>query len=100
MTVEYAYEIPSRPEHFVTAWDGMRRFEVRSNLEESFEVGQHIKLREWEPLGENAGYSGRWLHVKITYVLDGRDGMYLHSDHIAFGFLIVRRGQDEPSSLE
>lgn len=98
MPVDYTHELKTWPKYFNEIWDGWKRFEVRSNLDRTFEPEEYVHLKEWEPEGENTGYTGRVLRTRITYVLDGKDCPFLPDDTVVFGFVILGREENEPST--
>lgn len=53
------------PEYFKSVQTGEKRFEVRED-DRPYLVGDYIGLNEWD---SPAGYTGRWILVKITYAL-------------------------------
>lgn len=62
------------PGPFQAVWDQLKTYEVRKN-DRSFQVGDRLDLREWQPEDplklsiEN--YSGRRILVEVTYMTPG-----------------------------
>lgn len=96
--MEYAHELKTWPVFFQAVSEGKKKFEIRSTLDRSFAEGQHILLREWIPTGKDVGYTGQWIHIQVTYTLDGSQG-FGYPGHCIFSFVIVRRGKDEQSNI-
>lgn len=92
--MEYAHVLKTWPVFFEAVLEGKKKFEVRSTFDRLFAEGQHILLKEWIPTGEDEGYTGRWIHIQVTYTLDGSQ-KFGWSNHCIFSFVIVRRGKDE-----
>jgi len=63
-----AHELKIWPEYFENVYYGYKRFEVRKN-DRVFKVGDDVRLREWDPKTES--YTGEYVDVRITYVLNG-----------------------------
>jgi hypothetical protein len=55
----------SWPAFFEPVLSGEKTLEVRRD-DRDFQVGDHVVLQEWDPLSQD--YTGRELHVDITYV--------------------------------
>jgi len=62
------HELKIWPEYFRAVADGRKTFEVRRD-DRGFAVGDVLKLREWEPVGNR--YTGRRVIVEVTYKLAG-----------------------------
>jgi hypothetical protein len=62
------HDLKSWPEYFVAVADGRKTFEVRKS-DRGFMVGDHLRLREWDPRTEQ--YTGREIERRITYIFSG-----------------------------
>ena len=58
------HELKILPKYFEDVLYGRKRFELRKD-DRGFEVGDWIRLREWE----DGKYTGRVYYVLITYIL-------------------------------
>ncbi len=72
------------PEAFAAVMDGRKKFDFRKD-DRGFEVGDVLKLREWEQPtpttdveafggqleGHRGGFTGLQVDVKVTYILRG-----------------------------
>lgn len=76
---ETALEMKCWPKPFAALVDGSKTFEFRRN-DRGFKVGNELHLREWiapelAACGDRddppAGYTGRELRVRVTYILHG-----------------------------
>ena len=68
------HELKTVPTAFQAVWDGIKTFEFRKN-DRDFQVGDTLDLREFNPTtnrGEESGYTGRRVRVRVTYILEGR----------------------------
>jgi len=54
------------PEYFNAILKKEKTFEIRKN-DRNFQVGDILKLREYDPRTEL--YTGSWICVKVTYIL-------------------------------
>ena len=88
--MEYTHKLKTWPEYFNAVEDGKKKFEIRSTEDRKFYYGEHILLEEWDP--ETKQYSGKWIHVIVTYVT-APDCPFLPENTCVFGFVIVRRGK-------
>jgi hypothetical protein len=74
MTSE-AIELKCWPEPFDAIWEGRKLFEIRSETDRKFEVGNMLHLHEWWTLhngvSDNQGYSGREIRAEVTYLIRG-----------------------------
>lgn len=64
------HELKTWPEPFEALWWRRKTHEVRQD-DRGFEVGDVLRLREWEPNDES--YSGRMVRVEVTYISRGPD---------------------------
>lgn len=90
--VDYTHELKIWPKYFDAVSEGRKKFEIRSTRDRVFEVGQHILLREYDPLQE-VPYTGRWIHIQVTYVTEN-DTPFLPKDTCVFSFTKIRRGNN------
>lgn len=63
------HELKTLPEFFEAQLKGIKKFEVRVN-DQDYQVGDILVLQEYNP---KRGYTGKYLHVEITYILDNTD---------------------------
>jgi hypothetical protein len=57
------------PQYFVEVAAEQKTFEIRKN-DRDYQVGDVLRLREWEPLGRRRGYTGREVLREVTYITD------------------------------
>lgn len=57
---------------FAALWDGMKTFELRRN-DRNYRVGDTLLLREWRT--NRAEFTGRWIRVVVTYMVQGNWGL-------------------------
>lgn len=65
------HDLKTWPEFFEALLTGNKPFELRKN-DRSFQVGDHLCLREWNP--KTRSYSGREITKRVTYMLEQRPG--------------------------
>ena len=87
--MNYDHELKIWPKYFEAVSEGKKKFEIRSTFDRVFKEGQNILLREWD--NETESYTGKWIHVQITYLAEG---MLLPEDICVFSFIRIRRGDD------
>lgn len=63
------HELKTWPEYFQDVIDRKKPFELRSTKDRTFEVGDKLKLREYDPVKQE--YTGRSTTVVVTYILGG-----------------------------
>lgn len=68
--MSYTHELKIWPEHFVAILEDRKRFEIRSVEDRSFDEGDLLHLREWDPT-DPPHYTGREMTVKVTLVHAG-----------------------------
>ena len=58
---------------FEAILSGGKRHEIRDNRDRRFEIGDHLRLREWRPSIPGAAYryTGRVLLVRVQHVTRG-----------------------------
>lgn len=54
--------------YFVAVFSGLKNFELRFN-DRDFKIGDELILEEWDEITEL--YTGRILHRRIDYILEG-----------------------------
>lgn len=64
---EPRHELKTWPDPFDAVLSGHKAHEIRSTVDRDFEVGDWIRLREWNPSSPGAGYTGRTADVLVTY---------------------------------
>lgn len=63
------HELKTWPEYFEAVASGAKNFEIRSTKDRTFEVGDKVVLKEWDPA--TSSYSGRLRVRQITYIVAG-----------------------------
>lgn len=61
------HELKTWPEYFEAIVDGTKRFEFRDSFDRDFNVGDTLRLQEWNPATKL--YSGRYVSVRVLYIL-------------------------------
>lgn len=64
------HELKIWPEHYQAILDGRKRFEIRSTEDRSFDEGDLLHLREWDP-SDPPHYTGREMTVRVSLVYAG-----------------------------
>ena len=74
------HELKCWPEFFEPVFVGLKKFDLRRN-DRDYHVGDIVVLREWKPngmpgaqSGHDGVYTGRELHQRICYILEGLGG--------------------------
>lgn len=88
-------ELKILPQYFAEIMAGNKTFEVRSVKDRSFNVGETIWLKEFFP---GAGYSGRGLAVRVTYILD--DIIYNGDPAVVMSIVVIMTKGVAPYCLE
>ncbi len=85
-----SHELKIMPKYFLYVKWGIKKFELRKN-DRGFEVGDYVKLREYN----GKSYSGEFLWIKITYILDFEEGKEfgLSPGYCILGFKIKEAGK-------
>jgi hypothetical protein len=78
------HELKCWPQYFRAVRSGAKNFELRLD-DRGFNVGDRLKLREWNP--EGTGYTGAEYYLSISYVLRLKNYMDLKG----WGWAIARR---------
>lgn len=60
------HELKTLPKFFEAQLKGIKKFEVRFNNRD-YKIGDILVLQEYS---QTRGYTGKYLHVEITYVLN------------------------------
>ena len=68
--MSYTHDLKIWPEHYQAILDGRKRFEIRSIEDRSFDEGEFLRLREWEPT-DPPYYTGRHMTAQVTLVHAG-----------------------------
>lgn len=84
------HELKTLPEYFQAVWERRKPFEVRKD-DRRFQVGDGLRLREHTP--DAAGYTGRWIFAKVTYVLHG-GAFGVEPGHAVLGIQVLAAGGD------
>ena len=61
------HDLKIRPEFFSSLEDGVKLFEIRKN-DRGFQVGDVLRLREWEPDGDAGDYTGNIAIADVIYM--------------------------------
>ena len=64
------HELKIAPEYFEKVVSKEKLFEIRYN-DRNFQVGDTLKLQEYQ----GGTYTGRIIYVKVTYILQGFEGL-------------------------
>lgn len=64
------HELKIAPEYFEKVVSKEKLFEIRYN-DRNFQVGDTLKLQEYQ----KGTYTGRFIYVKVTYILQGFAGL-------------------------
>lgn len=64
------HELKIAPEYFEKVVSKEKLFEIRYN-DRNFQVGDTLKLQEYK----GGTYTGRIIYVKVTYILQGFEGL-------------------------
>ncbi|MBO9592756.1 MAG: DUF3850 domain-containing protein [Niabella sp.] len=62
------HDLKTHPEYFAALVSGSKNFEVRKN-DRTYLIGDELLLREYSPDGNV--YTGRILHRRVDYILNG-----------------------------
>lgn len=86
------HELKTHREPFFAVERYQKRFEIRSEQDRTFAVGDYLHLREWDE--EEGVYTARTINVLVTYIVRGPswgipEGMVVMS--------IARSSDDVPS---
>lgn len=76
-----AHVLKSWPVFFEQLWSGAKGFEVRKD-DRGFEVGDLLRIEEWDT---RAGYSGRVVLARVTYVLGHQE----FSEGVTPGYVVL-----------
>ncbi len=63
------HDLKTWPEPFEAMLKGGKRHEIRDNRDRRFEIGDHLRLREWHNRSES--YTGRILIARVQHVTRG-----------------------------
>lgn len=91
------HELKCWPQFFDAVVDGRKTFEFR-RFDRGFEVGDVLKLREWE----KGVYSGREIKRKVTYILEvnrWHDGHYVCMSTIPWEEQMNELNQEQINSM-
>lgn len=79
------HELKCWPAPFDEVWRGTKRHEIRRDDDRGFDVGDHLRLREWDPSSYPGsitrtprGFTGRIANAVITYKSEGGTWGLLH----------------------
>ena len=86
------------PEYFEAVASGAKTFEVRKH-DRPFAVGDHIRLREWDP--RTAHYTEREADFDVTYILDAQAAEWIEPGILRADYcvLAIRLRDDELAAL-
>ena len=80
--IHTTHELKTWPDYFQAVWEGRKLFELRRD-DRDFKVGDHLNLREWDPV--SGEYTGRGVLVRVTYILRPEHG---HDGGAGFGIAL------------
>ena len=69
------HELKCWPEYFNAILEGRKHFEVREGTDRVYFTNDTLWLREWDQTTQD--YTGRELKVKVTYVHNGPDDIWV-----------------------
>ena len=72
-TLFVVHDLKIYPKYFSEVVSGKKKFEIRDNTDRSFNIGDTIRLREWDPNFKK--YTGLAFDVEITYISIGFPGI-------------------------
>ena len=75
------HELKTWPPYYEAVASGAKTFELRKD-DRAYTVGDVLHLREWSPAAD--AYTGRWIRVRVTYLV--RDAAHFG---LAFGYVIL-----------
>lgn len=79
------HELKCWPDYFEVVQSGIKPFEVRSEADRTFNVGDLLRIREWRPLPDGGGeYTGRECGRRVSYILRGFPG--IEKGYVVLGF--------------
>lgn len=76
------HDLKCWPNFFDVINDGTKPFEIRSEVDRRFAVGDMLLLREWDPASDS--YTGRSCGRRVSYILRGFPG--IEPDYAILGF--------------
>lgn len=76
------HELKCWPPYFDVILSGVKPFEIRSEADRQFAVGDMLLLREWNPALDR--YTGRSCGRRVSYILRGFPG--IEPDYAILGF--------------
>lgn len=65
------HDLKTWPEYFQAVLDHDKTFEIRSEKDRTFSVGDTLLLEEWDP--PTLTYTGRKLTARVSYLVRGPD---------------------------
>jgi len=89
-TKDMMHELKARPSQFQAIWDGVRPFDLRRD-DRDFQINDTLRLREWDPLISDVGYTGRVMLVMITYVLKHAEAPGIEKGFVVLGVKALSR---------
>lgn len=92
---EWVHDLKTWPVYFTALAEGRKTYELRRD-DRGFEVGDVLRLREWDPRLDDdglGGYTGREVRRVVTHVLRDAPGLGL-TDGFALLSLADRRSAD------
>lgn len=98
--MQFDHDLKSWPRFFTAIMAGEKQYDLRDIRDRDFKIGQVVRLREWDPNG--AGYTGRHLLMRITYITDRNHPCALSSMALDKGTAILGLSRtdanDKPAS--
>lgn len=86
LDVKRTHELKTWPEFYAEIAGGRKTCELRRDDGRDFRIGDHLRLREWDP---DAGrYTGREVTVEVTHIMPSGNAEFLRAA-IAPGFVVM-----------
>lgn len=85
------HDLKILPQYLDAILSGDKTFEVRSIKDRTFNLGDTMRLREFDPakhIVDGAGYSGREVSVQVIYILPGIT--YQGADAVVMGIFMLK----------
>lgn len=83
------HDLKTWPEYFQAVLDHDKTFEIRSEKDRTFAVGDTLLLEEWYP--PTLTYSGRKLTARVSYLVRGSSDWTISLGTVVLGLTNVER---------